>query len=107
MDTPTRTALADHLAASREALTLVQHVPAEASLPLLEEAFHNLEAAIDTLKQWRRSAAEAQAPSHPPRWIGLDMARPGSEATATWHTPADRQLAELVGAARGDSRQTL
>lgn len=98
MDTPTRTALADHLAASREALTLVQNVPAECSLPLLEEAFHNLEAAIDTLKQWRKAQAEAANAIATPRWIGIDIALPGFDVTV--HTPADRQLAALLSEAR-------
>lgn len=53
MDTPTVTAIRTHLDACTGSITHANQVPAELSLPFLEDALHQLEAAVDTLRQAR------------------------------------------------------
>lgn len=53
MDPTTAQAIAKHLDVTRANLNLASYTPVELSLPFLEDALHNLEAAIDTLRQAR------------------------------------------------------
>lgn len=53
MDTLTKTTITQHLDVTRANLSLTSYTPVELSLPFLEDAFHNLEAAIDTLRRAR------------------------------------------------------
>lgn len=65
-------AVANHLDVTRANLNLASYTPVEFSLPFLEDALHNLEAAIDNLKiaQAQRTAA-----------IGIDLAA-GPDSTS-------------------------
>lgn len=53
MDQLTIDAVAQHLDVTRANLNLASYTPVALSLPFLEDAFHNLEAAIDTLRSAR------------------------------------------------------
>lgn len=53
MDQLTIDAVTQHLNVTRSNLTLASYAPVALSLPFLEDAFHNLEAAIDTLRRAR------------------------------------------------------
>lgn len=53
MDAPTSTAIRTHIDACASSLGHANQVPAELSLPFLEDALHQLEAAVDTLRQAR------------------------------------------------------
>lgn len=59
MDTATAKAVRTHLDATRHHLETAAHIPADLALPILEDAFHNLEAAIDTIRQ-SRAAEQAE-----------------------------------------------
>lgn len=77
----------DLLAKTRQILHLASTVPVDLSLSLLTDAFHHLEATIDTLRQARNSTAE--------RFVGIDYAAPSREITATAVIERQR-LAELI-----------
>lgn len=53
MDNPTVTAIRAHIDACTSSLGHANKVPEELSLPFLEDALHQLEAAVDTLRQAR------------------------------------------------------
>lgn len=71
MDRNTAQTIDKHLDVTRANLNLAGYTPVELSLPFLEDALHNLEAAIDTLK-----LARAERPTV----IGQDLAI-GQDAT--------------------------
>lgn len=73
MNRTTAQTIAKHLDVTRANLNLTSYTPVELSLPFLEDALHNLEAAIDTLRQ----ALAAQQPVA----IGIDIAA-GPDITA-------------------------
>jgi hypothetical protein len=73
MDTLTKTTVAQHLDVTRANLNLASYTPVELSLPFLEDALHNLEAAIDTLRIARATKAPTVS-------AGVDLAR-GPETT--------------------------
>jgi hypothetical protein len=85
MDTITANAVRKHLDATQAHLNIAGYIPVELSLPVLEDALHELEAAIDTLRQ-------ARLPTTAPRFVGLDMAT-APDATAVFES---QRLADLI-----------
>lgn len=53
MDDKTITAIREHLAACKDHLAIADRVPTALSATILEDALHELEAAVDTLRQAR------------------------------------------------------
>lgn len=53
MDDKTVSTIREHLAACQEHLAIAKQVPTALSLTILEDAMHQLEAAVDTLRQAR------------------------------------------------------
>lgn len=86
MDTLTKTTIAQHLDVTRANLNLASYTPVELSLPFLEDAYHNLEAAIDTLRIARAAAT-------PPVFVGVDLAT-GPDTTVVHHQILNGLIAE-------------
>ena len=61
MDAITRLAVRTHLAAIHELIQHANNVPVEHCLPLMQDIYDNLAAAIDTIEQARLEAAKAAA----------------------------------------------
>lgn len=97
MDTITRAALRDHLAQATEALSHANHVPVEHALPFLTEAYDQLGAAVDTLREARAAAYLPPIGRRP----GLStMGRAESLALLAQYRAEDTRLSELITEAR-------
>jgi hypothetical protein len=93
MDTLTKITIVQHLDVTRANLRMAGYTPVEFSLPFLEDALHNLEAAIDTLRIARAAAT-------PPVFVGVDLAR-GPDTTVVHHQILNGLIAEArTGATR-------
>lgn len=77
MDRLTANTIAKHLDVTRANLNLASYTPVEHALTFLEDALHNLEAAVDTLRE-ARTAESA--------FCGIDNAH-GSGSTAVLVVP--------------------
>lgn len=95
MDSVTRLAVRTHLAAIHESLQHANNVPVDVCLPFLEEARDNLAAAIDTIEQARKEAAEAIKAK--PRLPGLTtLGRAESLQALAESRIADTRLTQLI-----------
>ena len=97
MDTITRNTLREHLAQATEALANANRVPIEHALPFLTEAYDQLGAAVDTLREARAAAYLPPIGRRP----GLStMGRAESLALLAQYRAEDTRLAELITEAR-------
>lgn len=97
MDKITRSTLREHLAKATEALDNANRVPVEHALTFLTEAYDQLGAAVDTLREARAAAYLPPIGRRP----GLStMGRAESLALLAQYRVEDTRLSELITEAR-------